>query len=39
MVKTPSLWQLRQPVSKTSVERWRRYEPSLGELPVLLLAA
>ncbi len=32
VVKTPSLWQVRQPVYKTSVERWRRYEPWLGEL-------
>jgi len=29
-VKTPSVWQVRQPVYKTSVERWRRYEPWLG---------
>jgi Sulfotransferase family len=26
-VKTTSLWQARQPVYATSVERWRRYEP------------
>ena len=32
MVKTTSLWQARQPVYATSVERWRRYEPWLGEL-------
>lgn len=31
-VKTASVWQARQPVHKTSVERWRRYEPWLGEL-------
>ena len=31
-VKTASVWQARQPVYKTSVERWRRYEPWLGEL-------
>ncbi len=31
-VKTLSVWQARQPVYKTSVERWRRYEPWLGEL-------
>jgi tetratricopeptide (TPR) repeat protein len=35
-VKTASLWQARQPVYKTSVERWRRYEPWLGELRELL---
>jgi hypothetical protein len=29
-VKTPSLWQVRQPVYKTSTERWRNYEPWLG---------
>lgn len=31
-VKTASLWQVRQPIYDTSVERWRRYEPWLGEL-------
>ena len=35
-VKTASVWQVRQPVYKTSVERWRRYEPWLGELRELL---
>jgi len=29
-VATPSVWQVRQPVYNTSVERWRRYEPWLG---------
>jgi tetratricopeptide (TPR) repeat protein len=38
-VKTASLWQARQPVYATSVERWRRYEPWLGELKELLPAA
>jgi tetratricopeptide (TPR) repeat protein len=37
-IKTASLWQARQPVYKTSVERWRRYEPWLGELRELLPA-
>ena len=32
LVKTASKWQARQPVYKTSVERWRRYEPWFGEL-------
>jgi hypothetical protein len=32
VVKTASLWQVRQPIYKTSVQRWRRYEPWLGEL-------
>ncbi len=31
-VSTPSLWTVRQPVNNASVERWRRYEPWLGEL-------
>ncbi len=39
VVKTWSMWQARQPVYKTSVERWRRYEPWLGELRALLPAA
>ena len=36
VVGNASSWQARQPVYKTSVERWRRYEPWLGELRVLL---
>ena len=39
LVKTSSLWQARQPVYTTSVERWRHYEPWLGELRELLPAA
>ena len=35
-VKTPSMWQVRQPVYKTSTERWRKYEPWLGEFRELL---
>ncbi len=35
-VRTASLWQARQPVYTTSVERWRRYEPWLGEFRDLL---
>ncbi len=31
-IQTASLWQARQPIYGTSVERWRRYEPWLGEL-------
>jgi tetratricopeptide (TPR) repeat protein len=38
LVKTASLWQARQPVYARSVERWRRYEPWLGELRELLPA-
>jgi tetratricopeptide (TPR) repeat protein len=36
VVKTASKWQARQPVYRTSVERWRNYEPWLGELRDLL---
>jgi tetratricopeptide (TPR) repeat protein len=35
-VKTASMWQARQPIYRTSVERWRHYEPWLGELRDLL---
>jgi tetratricopeptide (TPR) repeat protein len=35
-VKTPSKWQTRQPIYRTSVERWRRYEPWLGALRALV---
>jgi tetratricopeptide (TPR) repeat protein len=35
-VKTASMWQARQPVYRSSVERWRRYEPWLGEFRQLL---
>ena len=31
-VRTPSKWQTRQPIYRTSVARWRRYEPWLGPL-------
>ncbi len=34
-VKTPSKWQTRQPIYRTSVARWRRYERWLGPLRVL----
>jgi tetratricopeptide (TPR) repeat protein len=34
-VKTASVWQARQPVYASSVERWRRYQPWLGELAAL----
>ena len=36
IVKTASVWQARQPVYRTSVARWRNYEPWLGELRALL---
>jgi len=35
-VRTPSLWQVRQPIYSGSVERWRRYEPWLGVFRELL---
>ena len=35
-VFTPSVWQVRQPVYRTSLERWRNYEPWLGEFSQLL---
>jgi tetratricopeptide (TPR) repeat protein len=35
-VDTPSKWQARQPIYRTSVERWRSYEPWLGPLRALL---
>jgi tetratricopeptide (TPR) repeat protein len=35
-VRTASSWQARQPIYRSSVERWRRYEPWLSELRELL---
>ena len=35
-VKTPSKWQTRQPIYRTSVARWRCYEPWLGALRELV---
>jgi tetratricopeptide (TPR) repeat protein len=35
-VKTPSRWQVRQPINRSSVERWRRYGPYLGPLAELV---
>jgi tetratricopeptide (TPR) repeat protein len=35
-INTASLWQARQPIYRTSVERWRHYKPWLGELRTLL---
>ena len=29
-VKTPSVWQVRQPIYKTSTARWKKFEPWLG---------
>jgi hypothetical protein len=38
-INTPSRWQARQPIYRTSVERWRRFEPWLGEFAELLQAS
>jgi tetratricopeptide (TPR) repeat protein len=38
-VKTASLWQVRQPPFRGSIERWRHYEPWLGEFRQLFDAA
>jgi hypothetical protein len=35
-IMTASAWQARQPVYRSSTERWRHYEPWLGELRQLL---
>ena len=35
-VRTPSQWQVRQPVYRSSVEAWRRYEAHLGPLKAAL---
>ncbi len=32
VVKTPSMWQVRQPIYSGSVGKWRSFEPWLGEL-------
>src|SRR6185437_12804981 len=39
LIATASLWQARQPIYRTSIERWRRYEPWLGDLLALLPAS
>ncbi|MHB8635108.1 MAG: tetratricopeptide repeat-containing sulfotransferase family protein [Fimbriimonadaceae bacterium] len=35
-VITPSVWQVRQPIYKTSANRWRNFEPYLGPFRELL---
>ncbi|MDR3692706.1 MAG: sulfotransferase [Fimbriimonas sp.] len=35
-VVTPSVWQVRQPFYRSSVQRWRRFEPWLGPFGELL---
>ncbi len=36
VVRTPSRWQVRQPITPPLHEAWRRYEPWLGALAALL---
>jgi tetratricopeptide (TPR) repeat protein len=36
LIKTASLWQARQPTYRSSLDRWRNYQPWLGELRDLL---
>ncbi len=36
LVITPSLWQVRQPVYRTAVDRWKVYEPWLGAFAKLV---
>jgi hypothetical protein len=35
-ISTSSAWQARQPVYTASMQRWRRYEPWIGDLRRLL---
>jgi tetratricopeptide (TPR) repeat protein len=35
-VITPSMWQVRQPIYKTSLERWKRYDKHIGVLKEIL---
>ncbi|MEQ8708104.1 MAG: sulfotransferase [Rhodospirillales bacterium] len=32
LVQTASAWQVRQPINRTAVQRWRKYEPWLDDL-------
>jgi len=34
-VRTPSVWQVRQPIYRSSIGRWKRFEPWLGEFKEL----
>ena len=36
LVVTPSLWQVRQPINRNAVERWKAYKPWLGAFYQLL---
>ncbi|MDR3688141.1 MAG: sulfotransferase [Fimbriimonas sp.] len=35
-VRTPSVWQVRQPIYRTSTERWRKFETCLGAFSELM---
>jgi hypothetical protein len=35
-VHTPSLWQVRQPIFQSSVNRWKKFEPWLGDFRPLI---
>lgn len=35
-IHTPSNWQARQPIYRSSVNRWQSFEPWLGELAALV---
>jgi hypothetical protein len=35
-VKTPSRWQVRQPIYSSSINRWKRYEKYLDPLKAAL---
>lgn len=37
-IRTPSKWQARQGIYRTSVDRWKHYEPWLGEFQELIAA-
>lgn len=36
IVRTPSKWQVRQPIRRPATEAWRRYQPWLGPLAALV---
>jgi len=36
LVKTPSRWQVRQPIYSSSVKQWKRYEAHLARCSMLL---
>lgn len=38
-VSTASLWQVRQPIYRSSIERWKNYESELGDLKKVFVKA